>query len=165
MERRPAWRAKTLAAGATVDWCDFPMANQIFKDAMMRYPTHLKVLDGFGIAALLSSVSFALMPDRLRPTTHVDDIWGGLSTEMLGIWVGVRFIEWIINSHEDANKARVRILRHMRFMERLAHNVLEFQRSYELRMLLRDWHWGRERFESRKKHLSRDEVIDVMAFF
>jgi hypothetical protein len=131
----------------------------------MRYPTHLKVLDGFGLLALTSAGLFVSVPDSWRPLPKVDDLWGGISTEMLGIWVGVRFIEWIINSHESATKARVRIVRNMRLIERLFHNLSEFQRSYEMRILLRDVQWGRERLELRRKHLSPDEMNDVLAFF
>lgn len=131
----------------------------------MRYPTHLKVLDAFGVLAFASTVLFALMPDSFRPSSHIDDSWGGISAEMLGIWVGVRFIEWMISAHQSATKARVRVVRNMRFIEKLSHTLIEYRRSFELRLLIRETNWCRERLKSRKKYLSADEVKDVETFF
>ncbi|MGC3972014.1 MAG: hypothetical protein QM775_33135 [Pirellulales bacterium] len=131
----------------------------------MRYPLHLQLLDLFGFVALLSVLGFVFLPDAHRPPTHLDDFWGNVSTEMLGIWFGVRFIEWILNSHESKTKARVRIVRGMRILERLFHNVLEFRRSYELVLLDRDYDWTKKMLKSRRKYLSKDECAEVDVFY
>jgi len=131
----------------------------------MYYPKYLRYLDLFGFSGSMSALTYVLLPVGFRPDDHLDSLWGNLSTEMMGIWIGVRFIDLIIRSHESFTKARVRIVRNMRFVERGFHQLIEFRRPIELKNFYREYHWIHDRLGKRFKHLKKDERMDVLRFF
>ncbi len=131
----------------------------------MRYPKYLRYLDSFGFFALASAVIYAWIPENVRPESHLDSLWGNLSTEMLGIWLSVRLIDWIIRTHESFTKARVRTVRFMRFVEGRMHAVLDFRRVHDLKGIYRELDWIVTRMPSRRRHLKTDEQRDLDAFF
>lgn len=131
----------------------------------MSYPRYLRYLDTFGLFALLSAVIYAWLPEAKRPEPHLDSLWGNFSTEMLGIWLGVRLIDFIIRAHESSTKARVRTVRFMRFMEGRIHAVLDFEQSHDLKGIYRELDWIKTRMPSRRRHLKADEQRDLDAFF
>ena len=131
----------------------------------MKYPTYLRFLDAFGALSAIAAVIYVRLPQNLRPVDHLDSLWGNLSTEMLGIWLSVRLIDWIIRSHESFTKSRVRIVRNMRMLERLLLGLVEFRRPYELKMLSRELKWVRERLNRRLRHLKVDEKNQVTEYF
>ena len=131
----------------------------------MRYPKYLRYLDAFGLLAFLSAVIYVLLPENARLESHLDSLWGNFSTEMLGIWLGVRLIDWIIKAHESFTKSRVRTVRFMRFVEARMHAVLDFERTYDLKGIYRELDWIMTRMPSRRRHLKADEQRDLNAFF
>jgi len=131
----------------------------------MVYPKYLRYLDFFGLCAFSSAAFYIWLPEGDRPETHLDNLWGNLSTEMLGIWLGVRLIDWIIRSHESFTKARVRTVRFMRFVEGRMHAVLDFERTHDLKGIYRELDWIMTRLPSRRRHLKLDEQRDLDAFF
>jgi len=131
----------------------------------MRYPKYLRFLDAFGVLGIVSAIAFVRLPTPLRPEDHLDGLWGNLTSEMVGIWLSVRLIDWIIRTHESFTKARVRIVRNMRFTEKQLHTIVDFQRPYDLKMLYRELEWIESRMPARSRHLRPDEVIDVNAFY
>ncbi len=131
----------------------------------MRYPHYLRGIDAFGVLALLSATLFAVIPEAQRPTDHIDDLWANLSIEMLGIWVAVRLIDFVIKRNEGSTRTRVRVVRGLRWLERLFSTFHRYQGSHELYGLLRDYRWNEARFADRTKHLKRDEIVDVEVFF
>lgn len=131
----------------------------------MRYPKHLRYLDAFGTLGIVSAVTYVLLPVEHRPADHLDSLWGNFSTEMIGIWLSVRFIDWIIRSHESFTKARVRVVRNMRFLDKLLLGLADFRRPYELVMFHRELKWVKDRLAARLKHLKPDEASDVEQYF
>ncbi|HMI41039.1 MAG TPA: hypothetical protein VK485_07405 [Sphingomicrobium sp.] len=131
----------------------------------MRYPGYLRLIDSFGLLAIASTVTFATLPEPLRPAEHLDDLWGNLSSELVGIWLAVRLIDFVIKKNEGATKGRVRVVRGMRYLERLFTSFYRYPRSHELADLLREFRWNKGRLEQRKKHLKRDEVGDAELFY
>lgn len=130
----------------------------------MRYPLYLRILDGFGAFSVASAVAYIYLPESIRPSGNASDVWSGVTTEFIGIWIGVRFIDWALRYHESFTKARVRVVRNMRYQERLFLQVGEFRRTFEYRMLLREVSWIRSKWQSRAKHLRKDEINDVLQF-
>jgi hypothetical protein len=131
----------------------------------MRYPKYQRYLDAFGALSVLSAIAYWLLPAARRPEEHLDGLWGNLSSEMIGIWLSVRLIDLIIRSHESATKARVRVVRNLRYVERLLHGVLDFRRPFDLNHLFRELDWINSRMPSRRRHLKEDEKRDVEAFY
>ena len=130
-----------------------------------HYPKYLLFLDAFGLTGLVSAIFYVLLPATNRPEEHFDSLWGNLTTELLGIWVGVRFIEWIIRSHESRTKVRVRVVRNMRYTENLLHQLLDFRRPYHLIQLYRELDWIQRRLTHREAYLEEDERLDVANFY
>lgn len=131
----------------------------------MRYPNYLRYLDAFGVTSIASAAFYVLLPNEARPEAHLDGLWGNFSSEMIGIWLSVRLIDWIIRSHESSTKARVRTIRSLRYIERLMQGVIEFRRPFELRQLYRELEWINSRMPSRRRHLKSDECRDIDAFY
>lgn len=130
----------------------------------MRYPKYLRFLDTFGALAILSAVAYAFAPDSIHPEQRLDGLWGNLTTELIGIWLSVRLIDWIIRAHESFTKARVRTVRVMRALERQMHLLIDFQRAHDLRNFYRELDWFSTRLLSRRKHFSTDESHDIDVF-
>ncbi|WP_435003712.1 hypothetical protein [Xanthomonas arboricola] len=131
----------------------------------MRYPKYLRFLDAFGCLGIFSAIAFVKLPTAQRPEEHLDGLWGNLTSEMVGIWLSVRLIDWIIRKHESFTKARVRIVRNMRFTEKQLHVILDFKRPYDLKMLYRELEWIESLRPARSRHLRVDEAADVAAFY
>jgi hypothetical protein len=131
----------------------------------MRYPKYLQYLDLLGAVSVASATTYVLLPISARPEDHLDGLWGNLSSEMIGIWLSVRLIDWIIRSHESSTKARVRVVRSLRYVERLLHTVVEFRRSFELRTVYKELDWIESRMPSRRRYLKPDEVSEIDLFY
>lgn len=131
----------------------------------MRYPNYLRYLDAFGVLSVVSAAVYVLLPYEARPETRLDGLWGNFSSEMIGIWLSVRFIDWIIRSHESSTKARVRTVRSLRFIERTLNIVVEYRRPFELRHLYRELDWLNSIMPRRRRHLKPDECRDIDAFY
>jgi hypothetical protein len=131
----------------------------------MRYPRHLMALDAFGVIAMASATSFVLCPQSLRPSDRIDSLWANLATEMIGIWVGVRLIDWIIRRNESATKARVRTVRNMRFVERKLKEFLEVRRAFKVMEFEREIAWFKSMLSTRSRYLKADERRDVDSFY
>lgn len=131
----------------------------------MRYPRYLMALDAFGVLAISSALAFVLCPEALRPSDRIDSLWANLATEMIGIWVGVRLIDWIIRRNESATKARVRTVRNMRFVERKLKEFLEFRRAFDVFEFQREITWFKSMLVTRNRYLKADERRDVDSFY
>jgi hypothetical protein len=131
----------------------------------MHYPKYLRYLDSFGAIAVVSAIVYVRLPDTDRPEPHLDGLWGNLTSEMIGIWLSVRLIDWIIRAHDSFTKARVRTVRFMRFTERQMHVLLDFERAHDLKMVFRELDWIQTRLPTRRRHLKEDENRDLDAFF
>ncbi len=131
----------------------------------MRYPRYLLALDAFGMVGLLSALAFGLLPQHMRPAAHIDDLWGNVSSEFVGIWVAVRLIDFIIKRNEASTKGRVRTVRGMRYIEQLFFRFHRYPGPHELKNLQREYRWNEARLSKRKQHLSRDEIADVDSFY
>ena len=102
-------------------------------------------------------------------TSYYDEkyfsVWGNLSTELIGIWLSVRLIEYAIRSHETSTKARVRTVRHFRGMERRLHRIVEYKSPRDLKLYYREYNWGKTIIKKRHKHFSPDEIQDISGFY
>lgn len=131
----------------------------------MRYPRYLMALDAFGVLSMSSGVAFVLCSEALRPNDRIDSLWANMATEMIGIWVGVRLIDWIIRRNESATKARVRTVRNMRFVERKLKEFLEFRRAFDVFEFRKEIAWFKSMLATRSRYLKADERRDVNAFY
>lgn len=131
----------------------------------MRYPTYLRYLDLLGVLSLVSAIIYVILPTSARPEEHLDGLWGNLCSEMIGIWLSVRLIDWIIRSHESSTKARVRVVRNLRYIERFVHGIVEFRRPLDLRYLYQELDWINSLMPSRRRRLKSDELAEVDLFY
>ncbi|HQZ66921.1 MAG TPA: hypothetical protein PLY87_17640 [Planctomycetaceae bacterium] len=98
----------------------------------VKYPKYLIFLDTVGIFALVAAIGLSRMPGNEQEVSRLHEMFSGICTELIGIWVGVRFIDWIIRTQEDRKKARVRTARGMRFIVNSAHELYETKRRSTL---------------------------------
>jgi hypothetical protein len=134
-----------------------------------RYNKYHAALDCYGVAALVIVLlyMFALPSDvnarRWSPTN--DSMIANILSELIGIYVSVRLIDFIIRSNESRDKIRIRTVRLMRAIERYVVNIYMFRNGFEVDRLRREMRWADRIRPKRNKHLSSDEIRDVEAFY
>lgn len=132
------------------------------KESLVNYKKYLVYVDLFGVFAVISTILyiysdqlFSSMPDK------VSGIWGNLSTELIGIWFGVRLIDWIIKSNDKSTNNRIVTLRNMRFLTKQAERVVEFGYRHDSKILNKVVTWFKTVISQRARYFSTDEVQDI----
>lgn len=126
----------------------------------MKYPWYLRTLDLFGLLAALSALAY-VFNDNGSP---LHGLWGNLTTELIGIYISVRLIEFVVRSYQDYKEARIETVKNMRMLEDLIHKLDDFKGMRELRYFDKNLTWFKTQFVKRKKKLKANEVEDVQKF-
>ena len=131
----------------------------------MSYKKYLVYVDIFGLFSVISTILyvysdkiFTSIPDK------VSGVWGNLSTELIGIWFGVRLIDWIIKSNDKSTSNRIITLRNMRFLTKQAERVVEFGYRHDSKILNKEVKWFKNVFVQRSRYFSIDEIRDINHF-
>ena len=130
----------------------------------MKYPWYLKIIDAFGFFALLMTIWHIVRQVPPETDSRLDGVLGNLSTELLGIYISVRLIDFVVRSYQEYRDARISTVRNMRNIENLLHGIEDFKSMRELRIFNMEFDWFKVQIESRKKHLKNDEVEDIRKF-
>tara|TARA_Y100000310_G_scaffold63013_1_gene58296 strand:+ start:6190 stop:6762 length:573 start_codon:yes stop_codon:yes gene_type:complete len=128
----------------------------------VNYKKYLVYVDLFGIFAVISTV-FYIYSDQLFSNIpeKFSGVWGNLSTELIGIWFGVRLIDWIIKSNDKSTNNRIVTLRNMRFLTKQAERVIEFGYRHDSKILNKEVNWFKTVMSQRARFFSRDELQDI----
>ncbi len=74
-----------------------------------NYRNYLYFINVFGAVSVAATILYLATPDSYHPSERIDSFIGNVCTEMLGIWIGVRFIEWAIRGYDTWAKARLEL--------------------------------------------------------
>jgi len=131
----------------------------------VNYRKYLVYVDIFGLCAVLSTLLyiysdsiFTKIPDK------VSGVWGNLSTELIGIWFGVRLIDWIIKSNDKFTNNRINTIRNMRFITKHAERVVEYGYRHDVKVLNKEVSWFKSVVKQRERYLNQDEILDIQNY-
>jgi hypothetical protein len=134
----------------------------------MSYRKFHLFLDLFGILGVGLAISYYLVSHQV-PEQNKDqelfNLWGNFSTEIVGIWIGVRLIDYVIQQNEKKHFSRIKIVRNMRFLISTARSSIDFSNRPAIAKLSYEINWSNKVFSSRQKYLSQDEINDVEDFY
>ncbi len=128
------------------------------------YNIYLKILDAFGLLSVALIALYLFEPESWRFSERQDGMVANVLSELIGIYIGVRLIDFFIRRNERHDRVRIRIVRVMRLFERLATDVLLHSNGAPIVHLRREFEWARSLTEQRNRYLSADEVADLTAF-
>src|SRR5262245_18600125 len=103
----------------------------------MGYRKYQFFLDLFGIIGVVLCVVNVVIENLGAQLVEsngarLDSIWGNLATEMVGIWLGVRIIDFIIRKNEKENSLRILIVRSTRFLIYQIKRTIEHAGRFDL---------------------------------
>jgi hypothetical protein len=134
----------------------------------MRYRRFHLLLDVFGLIGIALAVSYYLighqLPDKDKDP-ELFSLWGNFATEIVGIWIGVRLIDYVIQSNEKKHSSRLHLVRNMRFLKRETSRAIEFFGSHEVGSLRFELDWAKDISIKRHHYLSKDEITDLNDFY
>ena len=132
----------------------------------IRYNKYILALDIFGILSTALTILYLVGPDYLKPADPREDgMLANVLSELIGIWVSVRLIEFFIRKNESRDRLRVRVVRNARMFENISRDIYHFMRGHDAFKLRRELEWVSSVKPARMIHLSRDEVDDFDSFF
>lgn len=126
---------------------------------------YMRIVDLIGVLAIISSVTYLLISPAYRPNERLDGLWGNISSELIGIWLAVRLIEWAVRQHDSALKVRVRSVRNLRMLENQLLHFIDSGYLGALRRLDFEIAWCKGRIVRRSKYLDPDEINDVSKYY
>jgi hypothetical protein len=134
----------------------------------MSYRKFHLFLDLFGILGVGLAISYYLVSHQV-PEQNKDqelfNLWGNFSTEIIGIWIGVRLIDYVIQQNEKKHFSRIKIVRNMRFLISTARSSIDFSNRPAIAKLNYEINWSNKVFSSRQIFLSQDKINDVEDFY
>jgi hypothetical protein len=130
-----------------------------------RYNVYLFFLDVFGVLSILGVAGYLLLPADRPWSSTTDSMIANVLSEMIGIYVAVRLIEFFTTRNERRNRIRVRIVRNCRFIESLIANMFMLRNGFDVYRLRREIAWISRLRTRRYKHLSVDEIRDLEKFY
>jgi|GEM_PF-3490477 len=134
----------------------------------MRYRRAHLLLDLFGLIGVLLAVSYYVIGHQTpenQKDQELGSLWANISTDILGIWLGVRLIDYIIERRAKEDRARLSTVRNLRYLMGQLRRAIEFAGRHEIATLKTEVEWGSEIFKKRIKYFSADEIRDMDAFF
>jgi len=131
-----------------------------------RYKKYHFFLDLFGLVGLVSAV-FYYYYGHATALKHQElyNLWGNLATDMLGIWVSVRIIDFIIRRQEQQQATRINVVKNMRFLRNEVRRTIEFSGNLELDSLKEELRWAKGILDRRKPFFRRDEISDLNVYY
>ncbi|WP_026941461.1 hypothetical protein [Hellea balneolensis] len=131
----------------------------------MRYSRYHFFLDLFGVAGLTSGILFA---NEFFEIKGIDNAWvnflESMTPEFIGIYISIRIIDYIFQSYQSRNEARIGIARSMRVLQRSLMDLEDFRVKKHLWLYYKERDWFENQFRSRAKFLNRNEVVAVQNF-
>lgn len=79
-----------------------------------KYRSAIWVVDVIGFTGVFLLIAGFVVGAPLLPE-FVVSFFQNFGVEILGAWISVRLLEWVIRKREEAESARTRVLRHTRF--------------------------------------------------
>jgi len=94
---------------------------------------------------------------------HIQNLWSNLAIEVLGVWLSVRIIDFLLQRHKNFKESRFHQLRNLKYFYDTAVNVYEYNSTYEkdIEKLQMEVKYFDKRWHKRKKHLYRDEKEEI----
>lgn len=130
-----------------------------------RYNRYLFFLDIYGFLSATLVIGYLVLPAERPWSSPTDSMIGNVLSELIGIYVSVRLIEFFMTRNERRERVRVRVVRNARFIETTIANIFMFRNGFEAFRLRRELIWVAENRTKRYRHLSPDEVRDAEAFY
>jgi hypothetical protein len=136
----------------------------------MRYAKYQRVIDVLGVLGVLSAGAYYYFGHLAEARWQSKDeelysLWGNASTDLIGLWIGVRIIDFVIRRNEKEHSSRIEIVRNSRFLMSQTKRVVEFSSVYELDLLKDEINYTLRIVKKREKHLREDELSDLHAFY
>jgi len=94
---------------------------------------------------------------------HIQNLWSNLAIEILGVWLSVRIIDFLLQRHKNFRDTRLQQLRILQYFYDTGINVLEYGVAYQrdIDSLKREIKYFDKRWLRRKKHFYKDEIEQI----
>lgn len=116
------------------------------------------------VLGIISSVVFLIYGHNIHDD-ELKSLWGNFSTEVLGVWVSVRIIQYIFDSRNKFHRTRLHLTRTYKWVSDRAWSVINYPPPYLI--VIKDLEGEIEVFETRwdrrKKYLHTDECQMALA--
>jgi hypothetical protein len=132
------------------------------KKQLRRYFKFWVWIDLVGLASsLILIASYLKYGDNYDE--HIQNLWSNLGIEVLGVWLSVRIIDFLIERHKNFKETRFHQLRNLQYFYETALNIYEYNSTYErdIENLQREVKYFDKRWHKRKKHFYRDEKEEI----
>ena len=131
-----------------------------------RYNAYLFALDIFGVISAGAVIAYIFVPEALKLSDQrVDGMVANVLSELVGIYISVRLIEWFTERNQTRDRVRVRVVRNMRLLERMSRTAWLHKNGLEVYNFRRELHWIEGLRAIRAKNFSADELEDIEDFF
>jgi hypothetical protein len=113
---------------------------------------------GFSILLILTYLYFAA-----DFSEHIQNLWSNLAIELLGVWLSVRIIDYLIERHKNFKDTRLQQLRNLGYFDDTANIVLSYNKVHQsdIDKLDREIIYFDKRWNKRKQQFYRDEIEQI----
>ena len=118
-------------------------------------------VDLVGLAfSVILIITYLVWGDNV--SDHLQNLWSNLSIEVLGVWLSVRIIDFLIQRHKSFKEIRFQQLRNLGYFENVATDILTYSpKERDINLLIREIKYFDKRWAKRKKHFFKDEKEKV----
>jgi len=114
------------------------------------------------VFSIILIVSYLIWGDNV--SAHLQNLWSNLSIDVLGVWLSVRIIDFLLQRHRTFKEIRFQLLRNFDYFENVAANILIYgPKERDINLLEREMKYFDKRWPKRKKHFFNDEKEQVNA--
>ncbi len=111
---------------------------------------------GVGVALIVGFAAYGRY--IFQPESGWYDLWPNIATEVIGVWLSVRFIDALIRRRETYHGVRRTIVGNLNYMVRTAQSVLPAFYQWSIRDLGNEVSWFIEKLPKRKRYLTETEI-------
>lgn len=129
-----------------------------------RYSRVSMAVDAVGAIGVIATVTYVLYGRRLfAPGSEALDVWPDAAMNLVGIWLGVRFIDALIQAREQRLRKRDWTVSNLRYQLQIARRLSPKFYAFDLQSLREEVTWLTGELPDRFGVLSKDEQQDVSA--
>jgi len=94
---------------------------------------------------------------------HIQNLWSNLAIEVLGVWLSVRIIDFLIQRHKTFKETRFKQLDNLGYFDNIANHILQYSPSHQrdIEILQREITYFDKRWLKRQKQFYEDEKVEI----
>jgi len=117
-------------------------------------------LAGF-LFAILLILGYLFWGNRF--SDHIQNLWSNLAIEVLGVWLSVRIIDFLIQRHRSFRETRFHQLRNLGFFADTAtHSITYSPKARDIEIMEQEILYFEKRWPKRQRHFYKDEREQIL---